>query len=179
MPVQFAITTLNWLDSYGSLSSSLVCRKKLSLRYGCSLVNVSNTSSLLPSLRISRGIEPIALRSTGKCATVPAMPRYDGPTSVSTLKILVLSSKRFASRVSPNVTSVSAAIATCPAFLTTTTVVILVFSPLVPRAADAALSSKHRAAEVRQYSAQITVEPCCRGAVDHPVVPRQRQRKDE
>src|SRR5438876_69776 len=66
MPVQFAITTLNWLDSYGSLSSSFVCRKKLSLRYGCNLVNVSNTSSLVPSLRISRGVEHAVVPRQGQ-----------------------------------------------------------------------------------------------------------------
>src|ERR1700712_5651986 len=110
----------------------------------------------------------MALRSTGKCPTVPAMPMKLGPSSVSTLKILVLSSKRCASRVSPKVTRVSAAIAICPAFFTTTTVVIELLI----------LLEKH-AAEVRQDLSQISVEARRRRSIDDPVIPGERHRQHQ
>jgi hypothetical protein len=76
------------------------------------LTKVSNTSSRLPSSSWSFGSAFMALRSTGKCATVPAMPTQLGPVGVSTLNSLLLASWRCDRRVSPKVTSVSAAIAT-------------------------------------------------------------------
>src|SRR5690349_1018917 len=87
------------------------------------------------------------------------------PAGVSTLKILLLASKRWPRLVSPKVTSVSAAMATCPAFLTTTSVVIF--------------GLEEDAAEVGEDLSEVGVKARGGGAVDHAVVPAQRQRQHQ
>lgn len=109
MPVALAMSTLNWLDSYGSLSSSLVCSKEGFLQHGVELDE-----------RVKHFIfaaqQKLILRQTGQRLARSAKMRHRARCPHKGrgdhFQDLAVGLKRGPRRVSPKVTSESAAMAT-------------------------------------------------------------------
>ncbi len=110
----------------------------------------------------------MALRSTRKCAAVPATADdSSGRRRVSTLKILLLASKRWRQAgVAEGHQRIRRRWRPAPPFDDYS-------------AATLGLCLEQDAAEVGQDLAQVGVEARGRGAVDHAVVPAQRQRQHQ